>query len=138
MDPNSVSSIFDDPHSLLIAGLTLGIILMLFLDHLWLSLFTEFIVGKNVSCTENGVSATVDFLTQVADSGLSYRDVVRCSLQSGGQGIACRKGCLSSRPVRVAPLLSFEMRKKGACGGVRGYLGTNQPRGSNFRSGSGV
>ena len=120
MAPNLVFSIFDDPLPLLIAGLTLGIILMLFFDYLWLSLCTELIVCKNVTCTEKGISATVDFLTQVVESGLSHRDVAHCSLQSEGQGIACRKGCLNSRPACVAPLLSFEMRKKGAGGGVRG------------------
>ena len=113
MDPNLVFSIFDAPRPLLIAGLTMGIILMLFFDYLWLSLCTELIVCKNVTCIEKRISATVDFLTRVVESGLSYRDVVHCSLQTGGQGISCRKGCLCSRAVRVAPLLSFEMRTKG-------------------------
>lgn len=112
MDPNLVFSIFDDPLPLLIAGLTMGIIVMLFFDYLWFSLCIEIIVCKKVTCPEKRISAAVDFLTQVVDSGLSYRDVVHCSLQTRGQGISCLKGCLSSRAVRVAPLLSFEMRKK--------------------------
>ena len=120
MDPNLVFSIFDDPRPLLIAGLTMGIILMLFFDYLWFFLGTELIVRKNVTCTEKKISATVDFLTQVVESGLSYRDVVYCSLHNGGQGISCRKGCLSSRAVCVAPLLSFEMRKRETRGGARG------------------
>lgn len=120
MDPNLVFSILDDPRPLLVAGLTMGIILLLFFDYLWLFLGTELIVRKNVTCTEKKVSATVDFLAQVVESGLSYRNVVHCSLQNGGQGISCRKACLSSRAVYVAPLLSFEMRRKETRGGARG------------------
>ena len=120
MDPNWVFAIFDNPPPLLIAGLTLGIILIMFFDYLWFFLCTELIVCKNVACTEKKISATVDFLTQVVESGLSYRDVVHCSLQTGGKGMSCRKGCLNSRAVRAAPLLNFDARKRDTCGGARG------------------
>lgn len=74
MDPNLVFSIFDDPLPSLIAGLTMGIIVMLFFDYLWFSLCIEVIVCKKVTCPEKRISATVGFLTQVVDSGLPVKN----------------------------------------------------------------
>lgn len=99
--------IFDDPFPWVVAGYLIVAPGIIFLIFLWLFRVRYMIFVKNIFCPEKKRRARVELVAQVGELG-SYRDIRACSLEEGGEGVTCRKSCLTLPPILKAPYISVK------------------------------